>query len=249
MTERSRFGSGTAAPVRRGARRATAADQIKEYILHEGLQPGDPLPTESALCELLDVSRSSVREAVRTLATLGIVEVRHGFGTYVGRMSLDALVETLVFRGVLSPGDDLKALREVLEVRRALDLAMADQVVASLRGARNDRLHALVDEMVRLATGGTTFQDEDREFHTEILAGIDNHLVGQLVAAFWDVHFAVLPKLGVTVPADLVQSAEAHRALLSAAEEGDATAFRDAVVEHYAPLERALDARSPAAQV
>jgi DNA-binding FadR family transcriptional regulator len=244
MTNGSRGTRGAATPAR--ARRATTADRIKDFILTEGLQPGDPLPTETELCELLEVSRSSVREAVRTLATLGIVEVRHGWGSYVGPMSLDALVETLVFRGVLSPGDDLKALREVLEVRRALDLATADDVTTALRGGTHPRLHALVDDMVRLAREGSTFQEQDRAFHTEMLAEIDNSLVGQLVTAFWDVHFAVLPKLGVTLPDDLTDTAEAHRAMLVAAEAGDADAYRRAVVEHYAPLERSLDARQTA---
>ena len=104
-------------------RRATTADQIKQLILTRGLTPGDPLPTEAELCEELDVSRSSVREAIRTLSTLDIVDVRHGHGTYVGPMSLDPMVEALVFRGVLSPGDDLRALRDVVEEFDGDDIA------------------------------------------------------------------------------------------------------------------------------
>src|SRR5690606_5758741 len=92
--------------------RSTIYEEIKGLILRSGLKPGDPIPTEAELCQVLGVSRSSVREAVRTLATLDIVEVRHGHGTVVGQMSLAPLVETLVFRGVLSPGADLDALRE-----------------------------------------------------------------------------------------------------------------------------------------
>src|SRR6218665_135056 len=103
-------------------RRSTTADQIKQLILTRDLKPGDPLPTEAELCETLDVSRSSVREAIRSLSTLDIVDVRHGHGTYGGEMSLDPMVETLVFRGILSPDGSLRALREVVEVRLALDL-------------------------------------------------------------------------------------------------------------------------------
>lgn len=228
------------APAR--PRRSTAADQIKDYILTNGLQPGDPLPTESELGELLVVSRSSVREAIRTLATLGIVEVRHGWGTYVGQMSLDALVETLVFRGVLTPGDDLRALREVVEVRQALDIAVTEKVTAALGGGRADELHALVDEMAGRAARGEPSPEQDRQFHTALLARVDNSLIGQLVTAFWDVHSAVLPRLGVGAPGDLVDSAQAHRAMLIAAEAGDADAYRQAVVEHYRPLADALNA-------
>jgi len=233
----------TRAPV--VSRRASTADQIKDYILTQGLRPGDHLPTESELCERLGVSRSSVREAIQTLSTLDIVEVRHGRGTFVGQMSLDALVEALVFRGVLSPGDDLRALREVLEIRQALDLSMAERIVDAMRGTENPNLHELVEQMVASAAAGETFARQDRLFHAELLDHIDNSLVGQLVTAFWDVHTAVLPRLGLSLPSDLDQTARAHRDMLEAAEAGDVEAFRAAVVDHYAPLQRTLDEVRP----
>ena len=106
----------------------TAVDRIQELILEEGLAPGDPMPTEAALCERLGISRSSVREAMRTLASLDIVEVRHGHGTFVGALSLSPLVDGLLFRTRLDDGNDLRALREVVELRIALDLAVAEQL-------------------------------------------------------------------------------------------------------------------------
>ena len=222
-------------------RRSTTADQIKDLILTRGLRSGDPLPTEADLCETLDVSRSSVREAIRALATLDIVEVRHGHGTFVGRMSLDPMVQALVFRGALSQDDNLQALRDVVEIRQALDLAMADQVVASLSGGANADLHQLAKEMIELADAGDAFAEADRAFHTTLLAGLDNQLAGQLVGAFWDVHTAVVPRLGLALPADLRATARAHQDMLTAAEDGDIETFKSAVVRHYAPLVRTLE--------
>lgn len=224
------------------SRRATTTSRIKDFILVEGLHPGDLLPTEAELCERLGVSRSSVREAIRTLSALGIVDVRHGHGTYVGAMSLDALVEMLVFRGVLSPGDDLRALRDVVEVRQALDHGMAERIVASLSGTSNPDLHALVDEMTAVAAKGRTFPQQDRAFHTGLLARLDNALVGQLVSAFWEVHAVVVPTLGLCVAADMDQTAQAHGLMLKAAEAGDVSAFHTAVRAHYDPISRALEA-------
>lgn len=221
-------------------RRSTTADQIKDLILTRGLRAGDPLPTESELCDILDVSRSSVREAVRTLATLDIVEVRHGHGTFVGHMSLDPMVQALVFRGALSHEDNLQALRDVVEIRQSLDIAMADQVVASLAGKKNQELHRLATEMMEKAEQGEPFAEADRAFHTTLLADLDNQLAGQLVGAFWDVHTAVLPRLGLALPADLRKTARSHRDMLDAAEAGDTEAFCSAVVRHYEPLTRAL---------
>lgn len=223
-------------------RRNTTADQIKQLILRENLRPGDALPTEAELCDTLDVSRSSVREAIRTLSTLDIVDVRHGHGTYVGGMSLDPMVEALVFRGVLSPEGSLHALREVVEVRLGLDLAMAETVVTATRRQDATALRALVDDMVEKAERGETFLDADRAFHTTLFAAMGNRLAEQLVGAFWDVHTAVLPQLGLALPADLRQTAHAHGSMLDAALSGDVDAYRRAVIEHYQPLQRALAA-------
>ena len=222
-------------------RKVTTSDRIKDLILSDGLRPGDLLPTEGELCSRLGVSRSNVREAIRKLSTLDIVDVRHGHGTYVGEMTLDALVEALVFRGVLSPGDDLDALRDVVEVRKALDHGMSEQIVDALNGTENSELKDLVDEMTALAAAGKTFPQQDRAFHTGLLAKLGNSLVGQLVAAFWDVHTAVLPKLNVAVAADLEQTAQAHGLMLEAAESGDSEAFRAAITAHYEPIMRALE--------
>ncbi|WP_447943341.1 FadR/GntR family transcriptional regulator [Microbacterium aurum] len=221
-------------------RRATTADQIKQLILTQNLHPGDPLPTEAELCETLDVSRSSVREAIRTLSTLDIVDVRHGHGTYVGKMSLDPMVEALVFRGVLSPDGSIDALREVVEIRLALDLAMSDRVVAALQGTGTPQLDAMVAEMIERAARGETFLEADRSFHTTLFGTIGNRLAAQLVGAFWDVHTAVLPQLGLALPADIKITVQAHADMLDAARRGDLHDYRRAVADHYAPLQRSL---------
>lgn len=227
-------------------RRSTTAEEIKRLILTSGLRSGDPIPTETELCQELGVSRSSVREAIRRLATLDIVEVRHGHGTIVGQMSLAPLVETLVFRGVLSPGDDLAALREVVDMRCALDMAMSDRVVDAHKGKDNAVLHDLVARMLAHAEAERPFLIEDRQFHNELLSPVGSQLAVQLVTAFWDIHTAVLPKLDLALPSDLRQTAKAHGDLYLSAQQGDAEAYRRAVIDHYEPLQRMLRVQSAA---
>lgn len=217
-----------------------AMDRIRQYILVNQLQPGDPIPTENELCATLGVSRSSVREAIRTLCALDIIDVRHGIGTFVGQLSLKPLVDGMVFRGVLSPGSEFEALREVVEVRTALDLSVAETLVAVMTDDPADDLVRLVDEMERLASAGVSFADQDRAFHTALIARLKNSLLEQLVAAFWDIHATVLPHLGVATPSDISQTVLAHRAILNAARAGDADSYRAAVLEHYAPLRNVL---------
>lgn len=225
-----------------GSLASEAAREIKRYILSHGLRTGDPLPSESDLCERLGVSRSSVREAIRTLQTLDIVEVKHGRGTFVGAMSLQPLVETLAFRSVISPGDDFRALREVVDVRMSLDLNYAERIVAHFKGTHHAELHALVADMVAAARRGESFTSADRQFHLQLLQETGVEMVSQLVAAFWDVHTAVLPQLSIPTPNDIELTAKAHGDILQAAEAGDVKAYRRAVRGHYAPLLRVLDA-------
>ncbi|MBE6482146.1 MAG: FadR family transcriptional regulator [Actinomyces ruminicola] len=215
-------------------------NSIKDYILQSHLQPGDPLPTESQLCETLGMSRSSVREAVRTLAALDIVEVRHGHGMFVGQVSMRPMVESLVFRGLLKPGDDYRSLREVVQVRRTLDTALAQAVVEAWQGREDPAIDDVVDQMEALAEQGETFTDQDRSFHRMLLEPVPNQLFAHLMEAFWAVHTLTVPMLDAPRPEDIVNTAKAHRAMLQAARSGDVEAYREAVVAHYEPLANAL---------
>lgn len=225
----------------------SAVERIQDLILTEGLVPGDPMPTETALCERLEISRSSVREAMRTLASLDIVEVRHGHGTFVGQLSLAPLVNGLLFRARLDDGNDLRALREVVELRIAIDLSVADQLVEIYRGTVNSELEALVEEMRRLATTGQPFPEADAAFHTALFSRLPNRLLRQLAQAFWEIHTTAVPLLEIVQSEDILVTVDAHQAMLTALEAGDADAYRDAVQEHYRPLGRTLDAAGRAA--
>lgn len=216
-------------------------DAVKELIITKGLKPGDPMPTEAQLAELLDVSRANLREAIRTLATLDIIEVRHGTGMFVGQMSLSPLVDGLTFKGVVLAGQDFETLRQVVEVRQALDGAIAPTVVERLAGSTEPELDRLCTEMAIRADRQEAFAAEDRAFHAQIASLVENELYRQLVAAFWDIHTMVAPRLGVATPRDLAETVQAHRDMLDCAIAGDLDGYQAAVVAHYAPLLRVLE--------
>ncbi|MBT1179367.1 FadR family transcriptional regulator [Bifidobacterium vespertilionis] len=218
-------------------------DAIKSYILSRNLQPGDVLPTETQLCDDIGASRSSVREAVRKLEALNIVKVEHGKGTFVGSLSLDPMVETLAFRSMISVGKNFADLQDVVEMRRFLDLGCADEVVTSLAGSEQPRLMELANAMSTTAKEGKTFLSLDIDFHMGILDALNNTIVKQMVRSLWLVHMAVLPQLGLPVSSELDRTADAHRRMLDAAMAGDVDGYREAVRDHYEPIESILKHR------
>lgn len=218
----------------------SVVERIKELIVREGLRPGDPLPTELELTEALGVSRSRVREAVKTLVALDIVEVRHGFGTYVGRMSLDALVQALAFRSLVGPASDQRhLLLDLIDVRQMLETSLAPVVVGRVTDEVLAALAATAAAMTAKAARGEEFRDEDREFHALLVGTTGNALAVQLTEAFWDVHALSTSLVGP--PTDLVETAQAHVAVVDAARAGDPAALAEAIVRHYDPVRRRLD--------
>jgi len=222
--------------------RQEVADGIKRYILQNRLHPGDPLPTETELCEALGASRSSVREAVKILHALDIVEVRHGHGTYVGHLSLSALVESLTFRGLLSPDDDVQVLADLVDVRELFERGMAERIVASLSGEQLDALERLVTRMSDSGVGGDGqgLIEADRAFHALLVAPLGNDLMGQLSMAFWDVYAIVAPQIEGFTHTEQAETVAAHHSIVTAARAGDPVAFVQAIGEHYAPVRRRI---------
>lgn len=215
---------------------------IKELILARGLHPGDPIPTEAELVTELKVSRSSVREAVRNLVALDILEVRHGFGTFVGKLSMSPFVEAMVFRGMLQPGANNDLLRQVVQVRQGLDLSLAPLIVGSVPDDTAAQLREHVESMQAAARRQESFAHDDRAFHMLMSQAVANDLYGQMVAAFWDIHTLMAPRLGAGYQRELTETAFAHAALLEAAMTGDLEGYREAVVKHYEHILRAIGA-------
>lgn len=228
--------SGAVRPGPAGGRAADVVQRVKDVIVRGALRPGDPLPTEVDLCEAVGASRSSVREAIRTLAALDLVEVRHGHGTYVGRMSMDPLVESVSFRGRLDRADGAGLRREVEDVRERLELSAAAALLELTddqgRAELLERLGAVAQRMRDLAARGAPSAQEHRDFHVLLSGSLGNGLMTELTGAFCDIHAAVTTP---TTPGTS-RAALTHVAIVEAAATGDPDALHAAVAAHYAPL-------------
>lgn len=223
---------------RRGRTVVPVPELIKEFILVNRLSPGDPMPTEADLAEQLGVGRSSIREAIKVLIALDIVQVRHGHGTFVGDLSLGAMVQSLAFRGLLNARGDQHMLTELVDIRQLLESALADRLVGGVDERHVLRLRRLAATMQEKAAAGVEFMPEDREFHECLMECTGNNLLVQLTAAFWDVLAISQSSLGQVT--GLRESADAHVAIVQALEAGDEDAFRSAIEAHYAPVRQRM---------
>ncbi len=148
-----------------------AADRIKAMIADGRVGPGERLPTERDLSAQFGVSRSSMREAIRSLTTLGVLESRHGAGVYVTALRPADLLETFSVLAEVSQGH---TLLEVLQVRRMLEPAATALAAARASAEDLDRIGALLE---RIGDGDDTFADTvsaDLGFHQAIVASTGN---------------------------------------------------------------------------
>ncbi|MCX5143719.1 MULTISPECIES: FadR/GntR family transcriptional regulator [unclassified Streptomyces] len=159
--------------------------RIKELILERRLAPGDALPTETELMDLFESGRVSVREALKSLQAVNVVEIRRGYGTFVGSLSLSPFAEGLAFRAAVRHRQGLPGLAELMKVREALEAGLVGAVVAGVPDEDLDVLHALVATMEEEAGTGRVARATDRAFHLALYASLDNHLLSEVLDAFW----------------------------------------------------------------
>lgn len=214
------------------------ARQILDLIHTLELRVGDLMPTELELADRLAVSRNSVREAIRALRTLEIVDIRHGHGTFVGGASLRAFSPSLTFQALTDRApNELRGLRNLADIRELVETGVVERLAGTLPAATLDRLWALCDEMERTGLDPAV----DREFHRTLYSGAENPLVEQLVDVFWHSYHAAEAELAMP-PADNADTVAQHRAIVRALRSEDAPAARVAMRDHFADIKNRLDA-------
>jgi GntR family transcriptional regulator, transcriptional repressor for pyruvate dehydrogenase complex len=154
-----------------------AINKIKQMIVSGELRPGDRLPREADLAERLGLSRNSLREAVRALSLIHVLDVRQGDGTYVTTLEPSLLLDAMAF--VVDFHRDYTVL-QFFEVRRILEPAAAAMAASTMSDEDIGSLRKLLDEL-----GPTPSVEElvanDIEFHRRIAAGSGNPVLCSLI--------------------------------------------------------------------
>ncbi|MFE7544809.1 FadR/GntR family transcriptional regulator [Streptomyces platensis] len=215
-----------------------AIEKIKGMIVSGALRPGDRLPKESELAAELGLSRNSLREAVRALSLIRILDVRQGDGTYVTSLDPQLLLEAMSFVVDFHRDD---TVLEFLAVRRILEPAATAMAAGRIGTAELDALEAQLD-----ALGPSPSVEDlvacDLEFHRGIVASSGNSVLCSLLEGLSGPTTRARVWRGLTQKDAVARTLTEHRAILGALRDRDAEAARAWATVHIASVEQWLRA-------
>ena len=218
--------------IRRDKVYEAVARQIEALIL-EKLKPGDKLPPERELAEIFAVSRSSIRDAIRSLELSGLVEPRQGVGTVVCEVTADSLLNPLV--NALNRKQEL--VGELLEVRKMLEPPLAARAATH---ASEDEINEMEDILRRQAEKMARDEmtiDEDSEFHYTIAMASGNSVVLKVLDLLMDL-LRETRERSLQLVGRPQKSLAGHRQILAAIKKGDAKAAEAAMCRHIEDVEK-----------
>ena len=210
-----------------------AIEKIKAMIMDGRLKPGDRLPREADLAQLLGISRGSLREAVRALSMMRVLDVRQGDGTYVTSLTPELLLETLGF--IIDFHQDSSIL-DLFEVRRALEPLAAEKAALLMTASDAADLVSLVDGLSPEARLEEVVAN-DLEFHHRIAAASGNTVLCSLIdGVAGRTHRARIWR-GVTQADAVEQTEREHRAIALAIQDRQPSIAAACSLAHVAGVE------------
>jgi GntR family transcriptional repressor for pyruvate dehydrogenase complex len=213
-----------------------AIEKIKAMIVSGTLRAGDRLPKEADLAADLGLSRSSLREAVKALSLVNILDVRRGDGTYVTSLEPPVLLEVLSF--IVDFHRDTSVL-EFLRVRRILEPAAAAMAAERITPEESDGLRKLLDSLGP-APDAEELVANDLEFHRRIAACSGNSVLCSLLETLSRPTTRARVWRGLTQPDAIARTLAEHRAILDALASHDPEVARSWSTVHIASVEQWL---------
>ncbi len=210
-------------------------DEIKRYITERRLKPGDALPPETQLATDLGVSRGSVREAVKALESLGIVEVRHGNGLFVREFNFDSVLELLSYGLVFDPS----RIAEISQIRKWLEAAAIGEVAAQIGESQLASIEKVLARWEEKARAGEPTAEEDQTFHRLLYEPLGNQALISLLDTFWLVFHAV-PVQTIITDMQPTTTLQDHKDILEAVRSRDPNLARQRIQDHFRNLEERI---------
>lgn len=191
-------------------------DEIRDALLRGDLKPGDRLPTETQLVSKFSVSRIVVREAMKMLSAMGVVEIKRGNGTYMAKNISASMIDPFIFSLIVGK----KTPEELLDLREMLEIGMLEIV---LKRATEDDMEKM-EEAVKLLEEDSKRAEKDSEilnehnlaFHYAFAQATHNPMIVKIAEALWKM-FAFTIKRSTLKKTE--ESVQHHKMILEALKE------------------------------
>lgn len=205
-------------PISRDLISEVILDKITDYLVTGKLKPGDKLPTEHEFAAIFKVGRNSIREAMRMLASLGIIEVKRGSGTFIRKSMSDSILNPLVLGLIFQQGTsaelaDLRLIIETCATELVIENA-SDEDIRKLEEA-NQKLREAAEKKV---TDSQLLRDLDIHFHFTLLELTQNSLFIKIAKTVYRLFFASLERV---IELDLSNAYRNHEKYITAIKQRD----------------------------
>lgn len=208
---------------------------LLSLIRERELRPGDKLPPERELAAMMQVSRPSLREALRALAIMNIIEIRQGDGTYVTSLEPELLMEHLDFVFALTDATFL----QLFEARRILEPGIVAMAAERITDEEIASLEACISRSIELVDDHAAFAEADLEMHELIAKAARNTILERFMASLTQLG-KVSRRRTVALPGVTRQSVQDHIAIAAALKQRDPAAARAAMLQHLQHVEKEL---------
>ncbi|MBD7957710.1 FadR family transcriptional regulator [Microbacterium sp. Sa4CUA7] len=210
--------------------------KIKEMIVSGALGPGSRLPPEKELSERLGLSRSSLREAVKALEVIRVLDVRRGDGTYVTSLQSDLLLEAMSFVVDLHQND---SILEILAVRRILEPKATAIASGVITDEQLDEIAGLI-ETIANDTDIEHLVVHDIDFHSRIAGASGNAYLAHLIDSLSSQTVRARVWRGITEGGSVARTIDEHRAILAALKQRDGELAEALMIAHVSGVEQWL---------
>ena len=238
MDNHQKIANALKTPVPRGSLVTFVVKRIKEALLNEEIKPGDFLPPEAELAKNLNVGKSSVREALKMLQALGVVEVRRGQGTLICRKPGEESINPLIFQLLMEE----RSIQDLIDLRMIFEPGIT---VMAMKRATEAEIEAIRETVVRLENciaEGVPVAEDDLAFHLAILKATHNPFVVRIGETILQLFKLSISTSMRTIPEIALRD---HKRIFDAFVQKDEAKLSEAVVASFEGWKMSLERTKP----
>jgi GntR family transcriptional repressor for pyruvate dehydrogenase complex len=213
--------------------------QVLSLIEDGALKQGDQLPSERELTEIFKVSRTTVREAIRTLESMKFLQCQHGNGTYVLAASEEALIQP-VTATLFNVNDDI---RDIFYMRKIIEPHVAQLAAENATAQEIEEMEEIVRRQEIRTEHEENIVETDSAFHNLMASATKNRVIERLIIAIVDLlkqsrgNYLMYEEQGNKRPE---RSLEGHERILAAIKNGDGEGARKSMLQHLEDMEESV---------